>query len=67
VVFLGQVVIMISPYDHGRNAAQHGKHIQACPFDYGTDEWHGWRRGYCDGLSSSNTSGQLANVENVDA
>ena len=41
---------MISPYEHGRNAAQHGKHIQACPFDCGTEEWHGWRRGYSDVL-----------------
>ena len=22
---------MISAYEHGRHAAQHGKHIQACP------------------------------------
>jgi ribosome modulation factor len=37
-----------SAYEHGRNAAQHGKHIQACPFDTGTDEWRGWRQGFCD-------------------
>jgi hypothetical protein len=39
---------MISAYEHGRNAAQHGKHIQACPLDTGTAEWRelrkGWRR-----------------------
>ena len=28
---------MISSYEHGRAAAQHGKHIQACPFDSGTN------------------------------
>jgi hypothetical protein len=27
---------MISAYEHGRHAAQHGKHIQAYPFDTGT-------------------------------
>jgi hypothetical protein len=27
---------MISAYEHGRNAAKHAKHIQACPFDTGT-------------------------------
>ena len=27
---------MISAYEHGRHAAQHAKHIQACPFDTGT-------------------------------
>ena len=30
---------MISAYEHGQNAARHGKHIQACPFDPGTAEW----------------------------
>jgi hypothetical protein len=29
---------MISAYEHGRNAAKHAKHIQACPFDTGTPE-----------------------------
>jgi hypothetical protein len=24
---------MISAFEHGRNTAHHGKHIQACPFD----------------------------------
>ena len=24
---------MISAYEYGQNAAHHGKHIQACPFD----------------------------------
>jgi hypothetical protein len=37
---------MISAYEHGRNAAQRGKHIQACPFDAGTDEWQEWRDGF---------------------
>jgi hypothetical protein len=36
---------MISAYEHGRNAAHHGKHIQACPFDTGTPEWRDWRNG----------------------
>jgi hypothetical protein len=39
---------MISAYQHGRHAAQHGKHIQACPFDTGTPEWREWREGFCD-------------------
>ena len=39
---------MISAYEHGRHAAQHGKHIQACPFDTGTPEWREWRKGFCD-------------------
>jgi NAD(P)-dependent dehydrogenase (short-subunit alcohol dehydrogenase family) len=39
---------MISAYEHGRNAAQHGKHIQACPFDTGSPEWREWRKGFCD-------------------
>jgi hypothetical protein len=39
---------MISAYEHGRTAAQHGKHIQACPFDTGTLEWREWRTGFCD-------------------
>ena len=54
---------MISPYEHGRNAAQHGKHIQACPFDCGTEEWHGWRRGYSD----VSPSGPFADAEKVNA
>jgi hypothetical protein len=37
---------MISAYQHGRNAARHGRHIQACPFDTGTCEWHEWRDGF---------------------
>jgi hypothetical protein len=39
---------MISAYEHGRTAAKHGKHIQACPFDTGTREWREWRKGFCD-------------------
>ena len=38
---------MISAYEHGRNAAKHAKHIQACPFDTGTPEWREWRAGFC--------------------
>jgi hypothetical protein len=38
---------MISAYEHGRNAAKHAKHIQACPFDAGTPEWREWRAGFC--------------------
>jgi hypothetical protein len=37
---------MISAYEHGQNAARHGKHIQACPFDPGTLQWREW----CDGF-----------------
>src|ERR1700733_1473526 len=37
---------MISAYEHGRNAAKHSKHIQACPFDTGTAEWREWRAGF---------------------
>ena len=39
---------MISAYEHGRTAANHGKHIQACPFDTGTREWREWRQGFCE-------------------
>jgi hypothetical protein len=39
---------MTSAYEHGQNAAQHGKHIQACPFDTGTVDWREWREGSCD-------------------
>jgi hypothetical protein len=39
---------MISAYEHGRTAAKHGKHIQACPFDTGTPEWREWRKGFSD-------------------
>jgi hypothetical protein len=45
---------MISAYERGRAAAQHGKHIQACPFDTSTNEWRSWRNGFYDDLSSSN-------------
>jgi hypothetical protein len=34
---------MISAYEHGQNAARHGKYIQACPFDPGTAQWRDWR------------------------
>jgi hypothetical protein len=37
---------MISAYEHGQNAAWLGKHIQACPFDTGTEEWQEWRDGF---------------------
>jgi hypothetical protein len=50
---------MISAYDHGQNAAQRGKHIQACPFDTGTSEWRAWRRGYVEDVSSSNVSSSV--------
>jgi hypothetical protein len=48
---------MISAYDHGRNAAQYGRHIQACPFDTGTFEWRAWRKGFCDESSSEELRG----------
>jgi hypothetical protein len=44
---------MMSAYEHGRNAAQHGKHIQACPFDTGASEWRVWRQGFCDESAAS--------------
>jgi hypothetical protein len=37
---------MISAYEHGQNAARHGKNIQACPFDAGTVQWRQWRDGF---------------------
>jgi hypothetical protein len=37
---------MISAYEHGCDAARRGKHIQACPFDTGTTQWHEWRDGF---------------------
>jgi hypothetical protein len=44
---------MISAYEHGQNAARHGKHIQACPFDPGTVQ----RREWCDGFIIACDSG----------
>jgi ribosome modulation factor len=41
---------MISAHEHGRNAARHGKHIQACPFDTGTTQWREWREGFIEAL-----------------
>jgi hypothetical protein len=38
---------MTYAYEHGRNA-QHGKHIQTCPFDTGTNEWRSWRNRFDD-------------------
>ncbi len=35
-------------HKHGRNAALHGKHIQACPFDTDSPGWREWRNGFCD-------------------
>ena len=58
---------MISPYEHGQTAAQHGKHVQACPFDMGTSEWRAWRRGYVEAMSSSNASSSVTDRENVNA
>ena len=48
---------MISAYEHGGNAARHGKHIRACPFDSGTTQWREWRSGFIAGVvwSRSNT------------
>jgi hypothetical protein len=58
---LGTGLTMISAYEHGRNAARHAKHIQACPFDTGTAEWREWRAGFC-ALSQTlpNSSHKLA-------
>jgi hypothetical protein len=44
---------MISAYEHGRNAAQHGKHIQAYPFDTDSPEEREWRKGFCDEAATS--------------
>jgi hypothetical protein len=54
---------MISAYDHGRNAAQYGKHIQACPFDTGTSEWRAWRNGFCDESVKSIPAGEVFRAE----
>jgi hypothetical protein len=40
------MLTMSSVYEHGQNAARHGKHIQACPFDAGTTQWREWRDGF---------------------
>ena len=53
---------MISAYEHGRTAAKHGKHIQACPFDTGTPEWREWRKGFCDELVTWSSLDVLADV-----
>jgi ribosome modulation factor len=58
---------MTSAYKHGRKAAKHGKHIQACPFDTGTCEWHGWRHGYLDALLCRDASSSPADAEKVNA
>ena len=39
---------MISAHGHGRNAPQHRKHVQACPFGADSPEWREWRNGFCD-------------------
>jgi hypothetical protein len=49
-------------YQHGRNAAQHGKHIQACPFDTGSPEWREWRNGFCD-ESVKSPAGEVFHAE----
>ena len=36
----------MTAYEHGQVAASHSKHIQACPFDTGTQQWKEWRAGY---------------------
>jgi hypothetical protein len=51
---------MISAYHHGRNAAQHGKHIQACPFDTGSPEW---RNGFCNESVKSSQAGEVFRAE----
>ena len=58
---------MISAYEHGRNAARHGKHIQACPFDFGTTQWREWRSGFIAALSARATSGEAARQAGPDA
>ena len=50
-------------YQHGRNAAQHGKHIQACPFDTGSPEWREWRNGFCDESVKSSPAGEVFRAE----
>jgi hypothetical protein len=44
-------IIMLSAFEHGQNAARHGKHLQACPFDTGTMEWRQWRDGFLAGTT----------------
>jgi hypothetical protein len=36
----------MSAYEHGARAFWRAKHMQANPFDTGTDEWRQWRAGY---------------------
>jgi hypothetical protein len=50
-------------YQHGRNAAQRGKHIQSCPFDTGSPEWREWRLGFCDESVKSPPAGEVFRAE----
>jgi len=50
---------MISAYEHGGNAAHHGKHIQACPFDTGTPECNG----FCDESIMSSPGSEVIRAE----
>jgi hypothetical protein len=36
----------MSAYEHGARAFIRGKHIQANPYDFGTEAWREWRTGY---------------------
>ena len=54
---------MISAFEHGRNTAHHGKHIQACPFDTGGPEWREWRNGFCDESVKSSPAGEVFRAE----
>lgn len=36
----------MSAFEHGSNAFYRAKHIQANPYDYMTEGWREWRRGY---------------------
>ena len=51
---------MISAYEQDGNAAHHGKHIQACPFDTGTPEW---RNGFCDESAVSSPGSEVIRAE----
>lgn len=37
----------MSAYEHGARAFWRGKHLQANPFDYMSQEWREWRTGWC--------------------
>jgi hypothetical protein len=53
---------MISAWEHGRHAAQHGKHIQACPFDTDNPEWRDGAMGSATNRSCRDLGPRLAHA-----